>query len=221
MKNSLAEENYLKAIYKLSKIQPQGIATKSIGELLKIKPPTVSDMLKKLASKKLINYEKYKGVKLTKKGEEVALKVIRKHRLWETFLVEYLDFKWDEVHEMAEQLEHVQSNELINRLDKFLNYPKFDPHGDPIPSEDGFISFHSGRTLDQIAVSNEAIVVGVRDHTPDFLKYLDKHGIQLGVKLKVEYIEAYDGSMQVELKPHKKQLLSAQVCQNILVNENS
>ena len=160
MRYSRAEENYLKAIYKLSRVQMNDVSTKAIGELLQIKPPTVSDMLKKLAVKKLANYEKYKGVSLTQKGELHALKVIRKHRLWETFLVEKLDFTWDKVHDIAEQLEHIHSTDLVNRLDKFLNFPKFDPHGDPIPDENGVIELRHEKTLDSIANGSTAVMVG-------------------------------------------------------------
>lgn len=214
---SSTEENYLKAIYKLAKIQPKGISTKSIGELLKIKSPTVSDMLKKLSDKKLIKYEKYKGVELTSKGESLALLVIRKHRLWETFLVEKLEFKWDEVHEMAEQLEHIRSKELVNRLDKFLGNPKFDPHGDPIPNKEGKIEIRYDDTLDQIKTNEEVIVVGVKDHTKEFLNYLDKSGIQLGSKLKVVERITYDGSIEIQNNAKKKLHLSAQVIKNIVV----
>ena len=214
---SSTEENYLKAIYKLAKIQPKGISTKSIGELLKIKSPTVSDMLKKLSDKKLIKYEKYKGVELTSRGESLALLVIRKHRLWETFLVEKLEFKWDEVHEMAEQLEHIRSKELVNRLDKFLGNPKFDPHGDPIPNKEGKIEIRYDDTLDQIKTNAEVIVVGVKDHTKEFLNYLDKSGIQLGSKLKVIERIGYDGSIEIQNSARKKLHLSAQVIKNIVV----
>ncbi len=214
---SSTEENYLKAIYKLAKIQPKGISTKSIGELLKIKSPTVSDMLKKLSDKKLIKYEKYKGVELTSKGESLALLVIRKHRLWETFLVEKLEFKWDEVHEMAEQLEHIRSKELVNRLEKFLGNPKFDPHGDPIPNKEGKIEIRYDDTLDQIKTNEEVIVVGVKDHTKEFLNYLDRSGIQLGSKLKVLERINYDGSIEIQNNVKKKLHLSAQVIKNIVV----
>ncbi|MEO9531045.1 MAG: metal-dependent transcriptional regulator [Crocinitomicaceae bacterium] len=214
---SNTEENYLKAIYKLAKIRPSGISTKSISELLKIKSPTVSDMLKKLSDKKLINYEKYKGVELTPKGEQLALLVIRKHRLWETFLVEKLEFKWDEVHEIAEQLEHIQSAELVDRLDKFLDRPRFDPHGDPIPNEQGKIELRYDKTLNQLKLKENAVVVGVKDHSKEFLKYLDGNKIQLGSKLKVMEIIDYDNSMQVQFDAKNSLHLSAQVIKNIIV----
>jgi len=157
---SQAEENYLKTIYKLSKVQPKGVSTKSIGDILYIKPPTVSDMLKRLGDKKLINYTRYKGVTLSKEGEAIALKIIRKHRLWETFLVEKFKFKWDEVHNIAEQLEHINSPELVDRLDEYLDFPHFDPHGDPIPDKNGKIIQRFEKTLDQF--SPGAVVVMTR-----------------------------------------------------------
>ncbi|MBL0074116.1 MAG: metal-dependent transcriptional regulator [Bacteroidetes bacterium] len=134
MKNSFTEENYLKAIYKLSE-RDELVTTTDIATMLDIRAATVTDMLKKLAVKKLIRYERYKGLSLTEKGRAIGVKIIRKHRLWELFLVQKMKFRWDEVHEIAEQLEHIQSDELINRLDEMLGFPKADPHGDPIPDK--------------------------------------------------------------------------------------
>jgi DtxR family transcriptional regulator, Mn-dependent transcriptional regulator len=214
---SQTEENYLKAIYKLSKIQPTGISTKSISELLKIKSPTVSDMLKKLAAKKLINYEKYKGAQLTSSGEKVALKVIRKHRLWETFLVAQLSFKWDEVHDIAEQLEHIYSPELVDRLDKFLGFPKTDPHGDPIPDKDGNIEVNYQLTLDKIKSHEKVHMVGVNDHTSEFLNYLDGLKMKLGSLIEVVAVTEYDGSLSIKLDKSKTHHISEQVAKNIFV----
>ena len=130
-----AEENYLKTIFKLSEKEKDSVSTNAIAEELETKPSSVSDMLKKLSEKKLINYIKYQGVSLTPLGHRLAVHVIRKHRLWEVFLVSHLNFKWDEVHDIAEQLEHIKSKALVNRLDAFLNFPSYDPHGDPIPNQ--------------------------------------------------------------------------------------
>jgi DtxR family transcriptional regulator, Mn-dependent transcriptional regulator len=130
---TLSEENYLKAIYHLSKEEDESVSTNALAERLETTAASVSDMLKKLAKKELIEYKKYQGVNISEKGKRVALQIIRKHRLWEVFLVEKLSFNWDEVHEIAEQLEHIDSPTLVKRLDEFLGYPKFDPHGDPIP----------------------------------------------------------------------------------------
>ncbi|MFT6748088.1 MAG: DtxR family Mn-dependent transcriptional regulator [Glaciecola sp.] len=217
MKSSQTEENYLKAIYKLTKIQPKGVLTKSIGELLEIKSPTVSDMLKKLGDKKLIKYAKYKGVTLTKSGEKIALKVIRKHRLWETFLVERFKFKWDEVHQIAEQLEHIDSSELVKRLDEYLDFPRFDPHGDPIPDEKGVFLQKHDKTLDQVNEKEKVIMVGVKDHSSQFLQYLDTSGLRLGTEISVVQVIEYDNSYVVELENETRLSLSAQVAKNIIV----
>jgi DtxR family Mn-dependent transcriptional regulator len=221
MDQSLTEENYLKAIYSLSKTQPKGVSTKSIGLSLEIKPPTVSDMLKKLSDKKLIQYALYKGVLPTLMGEKIALKVIRKHRLWETFLVEHFNFKWDEVHDIAEQLEHIKSPDLVQRLDEYLDFPEHDPHGDPIPDKDGNIKIRHKRTLDQVTENERVIMVGVKDHTSKFLKYLDSIEVKLGSEILVHQIIEYDKSFLVEIREEKKKTkrsLSFLVCKNILVS---
>jgi DtxR family Mn-dependent transcriptional regulator len=217
MKPSQTEENYLKAIYKLMKIQPKGVLTKSIGEMLEIKSPTVSDMLKKLGDKKFIKYTKYKGVSLTKSGEKIALKVIRKHRLWETFLVERFKFRWDEVHDIAEQLEHIDSPELVKRLDEYLDFPKFDPHGDPIPNEDGVFFKKHDITLNQIKENQRVVMVGVKDHSSEFLQYLDANNLRLGTEIFVQSIVTYDSSFLVELKGNGILTLSGQITKNIIV----
>ena len=217
MGQSHTEENYLKAIYKLSETQPKGISTKSIGELLSIKPPTVSDMLKRLGDKKLIKYVKYKGVTLTMEGEKIALKILRKHRLWETFLVEQFKFKWDEVHTIAEQLEHIDSPELVNRLDEYLGYPRFDPHGDPIPDKDGKISVLYDKTLDQVYEPNKVVFVGVKDHSSSFLQYLESLNLTLGTEIEVRQVIAYDKSRLIRINGEAEKSLSFQVCKNLLV----
>lgn len=217
MEHTQTEENYLKVIYLLSR-QSQAITTKLIGEMLAIKSPTVSDMLRRLGEKGLIRYARYKEVSLTSEGEMIALKVIRKHRLWETFLVQKFDFKWDEVHDIAEQLEHVNSPELVDRLEKYLDYPEFDPHGDPIPSKNGAISYRHNLTLDQGKIGEEVVVVGVKDHTAEFLKYLESLNIQLGTRIKVLDVVEYDKSKRVNI--HRKDVfLSNPVCKNLLVKE--
>ena len=154
--NSFTEENYLKEIFKLMEQQGTDVSTNSIAEKLGTKAASVSDMLKKLSDKKLINYQKYQGVSLSPKGKKVALGIIRNHRLWEVFLVEKLNFKWDEVHEMAEELEHINSKEMVQRLDKYLGFPKFDPHGDPIPDGNGKIGTQKSRILSQLNLNKSA-----------------------------------------------------------------
>src|ERR1700749_3871395 len=167
---SLTEENYLKAIYKLMELDGDVISTNAIAEKMNTKAASVTDMLKKLADKKLINYAKYQGVTLTSAGENVAVHIIRRHRLWEYFLVEKLHFKWDEVHDMAEEMEHISSRELIDRLDKFMGYPKYDPHGDPIPDCDGHFTHDELRPISSMKLQQAGIISGVRDHSAAFLQ---------------------------------------------------
>src|SRR6201991_95913 len=157
--NTLAEENYLKSIYHLS-MGDENVSTNQIAAALNTKASSVTDMLKKLADKALINYTRYQGVSLTPSGEKIAVNIIRKHRLWEYFLVEKLDFKWDQVHDMAEELEHISSTELIDRLDKFMGYPKHDPHGDPIPDRDGKFKMHELKPVSTFNVDEAGIISG-------------------------------------------------------------
>jgi DtxR family Mn-dependent transcriptional regulator len=213
--NTLAEENYLKAIYHLS-LNDLNVSTNQIAASLNTKAASVTDMLKKLADKELINYEKYQGVTLTAVGEKIALHIIRKHRLWEYFLVEKLNFKWDEVHEMAEEMEHISSVELIDRLDKFMDYPKHDPHGDPIPDRDGNFKKHELKPIAALTVNESGIISGVRDHSSSFLQYLEKQQLIIGKKITVTDIIEYDNSMilQVESTPTH---ISREVAKNLLI----
>lgn len=194
-----SEENYLKAIFHLERISKGGVSTNAIAERMETKASSVTDMLKKLADKKLANYIKYQGVTLTPKGKETAAAIIRKHRLWEVFLVEKLDFNWDEVHEIAEQLEHIESEKLIDQLDKLLDFPKFDPHGDPIPSKDGTFPERDKKLLSTIEVGKSGVCVGVKDTSPSFLKFLDKNDIALGKTIKVLEHEEFDNSLKIEV----------------------
>ncbi|OYX26321.1 MAG: iron-dependent repressor, partial [Flavobacteriales bacterium 32-35-8] len=168
---TLSEENYLKAIYHLGKQGSVAVSTNAIAEQMETKASSVTDMIKKLADKNLVNYVKYQGVSLTKEGRLAAASVVRKHRLWEVLLVEKLNFSWDEVHEVAEQLEHIKSEKLINELDAFLNYPEEDPHGDPIPDKDGNIKKVEKILLSQVDENQSCICIGVKDSSTDFLKY--------------------------------------------------
>ncbi len=213
-----SEENYLKAIYHLGQLQDGGVSTNAIADKMETKASSVTDMIKKLAEKELVDYVKYQGVTLTKKGEKVAIKIVRKHRLWEVFLVEKLNFTWDEVHDVAEQLEHIKSEKLTTELDAFLDYPTEDPHGDPIPDKDGQIKKSKRVTLSEIDVNEKCICVGVHDSSSDFLQYLDNHSIKLGKKMKVLSKESFDGTMVVRLK--KKELpLSSRITNNLYVKK--
>ncbi len=214
--NSFTEENYLKAIYKLLENETV-VTTNAIAEKMNTKAASVTDMLKKLSDKKLINYQKYQGVSLTAKGEKVALMIIRKHRLWEMFLVEKLSFKWDEVHDVAEQLEHIDSDKLIAQIDKFLNYLKFDPHGDPIPDANGKFQLQKSVPLSNLKLNEHCIMTGVVDHSSAFLQYLDKSGIVLGNDIKVKEVIAFDKSLQIAVNKKNTLFISNEVAKNILV----
>ena len=218
MINSFTEENYLKAIYKLSE-KHEVVTTTDIANMLNIRSATVTDMLKKLAEKKLIRYERYKGLHLTEKGKAVGVKIIRKHRLWELFLVEKLKFRWDEVHEIAEQLEHIQSDELINRLDESLGFPKSDPHGDPIPDMNGKFGKTEAIPLTEMKPESVSTVTGVIENSNAFLQYLDKIGIALGDKITIHAIESYDQSHRISVNKGKELFISESVAKNILVKK--
>lgn len=216
--NSLAEENYLKALYKLGGKSGE-VQTNALAEELNTKASSVTDMMKKLAEKKLVNYEPYKGVSLSKEGFKVAIYIVRKHRLWEVFLVEKLAFKWDEVHEIAEQLEHIQSSELIEKLDEFLDFPKFDPHGDPIPDKDGSVYQHLEITLSQLEKKEKGIVVGVKEHSKAYLNYLDNLNLVLGAEVFVEDKVEFDSSMKVRINKNDVATISNQATKNLYIKK--
>jgi len=195
---SQTEENYLKTIYNLGLSNSKSVNTTLIAKNLETKPSSVTDMIQKLAEKELINYEKYKGVSLTFNGKKIAVEVVRKHRLWEVFLVNKLHYNWDEVHDLAEQLEHVKSDTLISRLEAFLDFPKHDPHGDPIPDENGNIAHHKQVMLSSVDINNSCIVIGVKDSSSTFLKFLDNVNIKLGSTLKIISKEEFDQSILIE-----------------------
>lgn len=213
--NTLAEENYLKAIYHLS-LNNASVSTNQIAAALSTKAASVTDMLKKLAEKLLINYAKYQGVSLTPAGEKIAVNIIRKHRLWEYFLVEKLNFKWDEVHDMAEEMEHISSLELINRLDKFMGYPRYDPHGDPIPDRNGNIKKSQLVTIAELGINDCGVVSGVRDHSPAFLQYLEKLQLLIGKKILVTDVVDYDRSVVLHIEGSNINI-SHEVASNLLI----
>ena len=213
--NSQSEEDYLKAVYHLQK-ENNAVSTNTIANYLDMKASSVSDMLKKLSEKNYVHYQKYKGTSLTKKGKLIALKIIRKHRLWETFLVDKLGFGWAQVHLIAEQLEHINSEELIDKLDSFLKHPKYDPHGDPIPKKDGKIESLNQKLLVDLFDKEKGIITGVKKGTPSLLNYLDKNKIKLGDKIQVLEIIEFDRSFHVKIN-NNKIMLSEKICQNLLV----
>jgi DtxR family Mn-dependent transcriptional regulator len=215
--SSQIQENYLKCIYKLCEKYPAGASTNAIAEGLETKAATVTDMLKKLSTQKLINYQKYQGVTLTPKGKKAALSIVRNHRLWEVFLVDKLNFSWNEVHEVAEQLEHVKSEELITRLDLFLGHPKFDPHGDPIPTKNGKMENNKAKPLQEAKAGEKMIIAGVLEHSTSFLAYLNEVKLTLGQKVIIKKIIEFDQSMQLVVNKKDVLFISHQVAKNILV----
>lgn len=212
-----SEEDYLKAIFhNTSALQPL-VSTTVLAAQMSSKPSSVTDMIQKLSDKSLVNYTKYKGVGLSETGRKSALKIVRKHRLWEVFLVDQLNFSWDAVHEIAEQLEHIQSEALTEQLDIFLGRPKTDPHGDPIPTSDGSIQIQQKTLLDQAPLHTPLVCVGVEDSSTAFLQFLDKFNIGLGVAIEIEEKEVFDGSLLVQIGG-VSQRISKQIAQNLYIN---
>ena len=214
---TLTEENYIKGIYHLGKQGKESVSTNAVAKAMKTKASSATDMIKKLSDKQLVNYVKYQGVSLTTQGQLAAKNIIRKHRLWEVFLVEKLNFTWDEVHDVAEQLEHIKSEKLINELDAFLNFPKYDPHGDPIPDKNG--NFNS---IDKIILANAELkkiykCVGVKYTSTDFLRYLDTNKIALGTLFEVLHKEPFDNSLKL-MYNDTQLVVSQHVAKNIFVS---
>jgi DtxR family Mn-dependent transcriptional regulator len=212
-----AEENYLKAIFKIEEKESRPALTNAIAAIMQTTAASVTDMLKRLSDKQLITYEKYRGVQLTEAGSRVATALIRKHRLWEVFLVEKLGFAWDEVHELAEQLEHVQGADLVTRLDSFLGYPRFDPHGDPIPDAEGRWTFRPQALLATFQPGDRGVITGVDDHSATFLQYLDQLGLTLGVSVELLERFPYDHSVRIRAGEKAEMILSDKVTQNLFV----
>lgn len=213
---SPAEENYLKAIYTLQHEHGSPISTNLIAEKICTKPSSVTDMLKKLSAKNLVDYQKYQGVFLTEEGMLLALKVLRKHRLWEFFLVEKLNYRWEEVHVIAEQLEHINSESLVDNLDAFLGYPKFDPHGDPIPDRNGNLSLSELNNLLQMKVGDSGVLKFVKDSSESFLKYLNKINLSLGDRMELVDREPFDDSLKIRI--HDKHIqISKTIAEKLFV----
>lgn len=214
---SYTEENYLKIIYHLSVIT-NPVQTNAIADKMQTKAASVTDMLKKLSEKGLVDYVKYQGVTITEQGRLTALNIVRKHRLWEVFLVEKLNFKWDEVHDVAEELEHIKSTLLIERLDEFLDFPKVDPHGDPIPDRHGNFANLAFVKLNKLNVGDSGTITGVSEHSSPFLKHLEKLGLTLGKKVKVSEITDFDGSVEL-LIDRVNVNISREVAKHILISK--
>ena len=215
---TFSEENYLKAIYHLEIDADKGISTNAIAKKLETKASSVTDMVKKLSKKKVVVYKKYQGVTLTDFGKKTAANVVRKHRLWEVFLVEKLDFSWDEVHDVAEQLEHIKSPKLINQLDSFLGFPTHDPHGDPIPDKEGNLKTIEKSLLSTLNKNETGVCVGVDDSSSEFLRFLDKKGITLGKQITVLEKEDFDDSLSIQID-NKKLSISNKIANNLYIQK--
>jgi DtxR family transcriptional regulator, Mn-dependent transcriptional regulator len=215
---TLAEENYLKAILKLSKNTKDSVSTNKIAEELETKASSVTDMIKKLTDKKLVDYTPYRGVSLSKKGLDNAVQIVRRHRLWEVFLVTKLHFQWDEVHDVAEQLEHIKSDKLVNALDSFLGFPQHDPHGEPIPNKEGHFPKSFSRALSELDNDSHGQVVGVSQDNQAFLQYLDSLNIRLGTNISVIKKIDFDNSLEIKIE-NKQVHVSNEVAKNLLIKE--
>jgi DtxR family Mn-dependent transcriptional regulator len=214
---SFTEENYLKVIHRLSEATSEDISTNAVAELMQTKAASVTDMLRKLADKGWVNYQKYQGVRLSPAGEKIALSIVRKHRLWEVFLVDKMGFNWDEVHEIAEQLEHIESDELVQKLDAYLGFPKTDPHGDPIPNKEGILPELAYLHLSDIKAGKNCKLMGVAQDSAVFLQLLTKLNLSLGSKLAIMEINEFDRSFFVSINDAEPIFISHEVAKNILV----
>ena len=220
MNSTQSEENYVKQIFQLSGDHDQWVNTTHLAEKINHKPSSVTDMVQKLYLKNLVKYKKYKGVRLSENGRDLALNVIRKHRLWEVFLHKKLLFSWDEVHEIAEQLEHISSPELVKRLDKFLNFPKLDPHGDPIPNESGEFTQSDRRQVSDCREGDIGVLVGVNDSSTSFLQFLENRELTLGTSLTIKKYQEFDQSFDIVFGSRKKTLnISSEVAFNLFISK--
>jgi DtxR family Mn-dependent transcriptional regulator len=214
---SVAEENYIKSIYHLQQAN-ESVSTNELAEHLKAKPASITDMLKKLHAKGLLNYNPYKGFRLSREGNKAALIIIRRHRLWEFFLVDQLHFSWEEVHEVAEELEHVRSKKLVDKLDAFLGFPKFDPHGDPIPDSNGKVSTQQQLPLSDLPLNKPAIITSVQNQSSELLSFLSSCKIIIGTRLEVKQKLPFDNSMEIKFKNRPSIHISEQIANAIRVN---
>ena len=215
--NSLTEENYLKAIFHLIDTE-QKVTVNELSKFLNIKMPSVNSMMKKFAQKNWVIYESYKPIKVTNIGVIEAARIVRKHRLTEMFLVEKMGFGWENVHEIAEQLEHIQSEDFFDKMDEILSYPKVDPHGEPIPDKDGIIITQNLKKLSECKINDMVILTSVTISTDDFLNYLNQRNLALGVEILIKNIEKFDGSMQITFSD-RTEVLSKMVCEKLLVKK--
>ena len=213
---SNSEENYLKTIYHLQ-TKDDNVTTNELAEKLQAKPASITDMMKKLKTRKLVNYQPYRGFRLTPEGKKVALSIIRRHRLWEYFLAEKLKFHWDEVHEVAEQLEHVGNKKLVDKLDEFLAYPKFDPHGDPIPDTNGKMEASKQISLSELQLNKPAKICYIANQSELLLEHLQEKKIKMDAMIVVKRKFSYDDSLEIKLDNKVMLTISGQLAKNIFV----
>jgi DtxR family Mn-dependent transcriptional regulator len=213
---STSEENYLKTIYHLQ-TRDNNVTTNELAEKLRTKPASITDMMKKLKSRKLVNYQPYQGFRLTAEGKKVALSIVRRHRLWEYFLAEKLQFSWDEVHDVAEQLEHVSNKKLIDKLDEYLAYPKFDPHGDPIPDINGKMETGKQISLMDLQLNKTARICFVANQSTLLFEFLQEKKINIGASVVVKRKFAYDNSLEIKVDNDVTQTISGELAKNIFV----
>ncbi|TWI96635.1 DtxR family iron (metal) dependent repressor [Mucilaginibacter frigoritolerans] len=218
---TLSEENYLKAIYRLSQEKGQKITPKAISDVLGNNPASVVDMIRKLVEKELIDYDKKKGVHLTTQGQKNAVLIVRRHRLWEVFLLEKLGYQWDEIHAIAEELEHIKDDTLADRLDKFLEFPEYDPHGDPIPKANGKVPKSYSVTLANLKEGTICRVAAVRDTSSTFLQYLLKLDIGIGTTIQLIEKIPFDGSLVISIGSNDKTTVSQKFGESILVDHSN
>lgn len=218
---SFTEENYIKAIYKLQEKSSSAVNTNAIAELMQTKAASVTDMIKKLSEKKLLSYEKYRGVELTGSGKKMALEMIRNHRLWETFLHQKLNFSWDEVHDIAEQLEHIKSTKLVDSLDEFLGFPECDPHGDPIPAKNGAMQRYELSKISELAIGEVGVISGVVNHSSVFLQHLEKNQLVLGKQIELVSKSDFDHSARIKIDGKSVIMISHEVARNILLKKSN
>jgi DtxR family Mn-dependent transcriptional regulator len=214
--HSLTEENYLKALFNISKENGE-ISVGELSKRLEIKMPTVTSMMKKLSEKKLVRYESYKPLQLTEKGEREAGLIIRKHRLTEMFLVDKMTIGWEDVHDIAEQIEHIQSPVFFEKMDEMLGYPKVDPHGSPIPDKNGKVIWKEYSKLSDCNVGETVKLSAVINTSSEFLRFLNTREMRLGLKIKIKSIEPFDKSLTVSYGKHQSEVLSDVVCSRLLV----
>lgn len=214
---SASEENYLKTIFHLQK-RDDNVTTNEVAERLQTKPASVTDMMKKLKTRKLVHYQPYQGFRLSPEGKKVALGIIRRHRLWEYFLAEKLKFGWDEVHEVAEQLEHVSSKKLIDKLDEFLDYPKFDPHGDPIPDDDGKMEKTNQVSLSEWPLNKSGRISSVVNQSNRLIEHLSEKKISIGDSVLIKKRFAFDDTLEIKIDNRQAITISNQLAKNIFVS---